>query len=32
VGNQVGRTCLALMASGADYDPDHELSLDPPML
>lgn len=25
VGNQVGRTCFALMASGADYDPDHEL-------
>jgi transposase len=24
-GNQVGRTCFALMASGADYDPDHEL-------
>lgn len=23
-GNQVGRTCFALMASGADYDPDYE--------
>jgi hypothetical protein len=23
-GNQVGRTLFALMASGADYDPDHE--------
>ena len=23
-GNQIGRTCFALMASGADYDPDHE--------
>ena len=24
VGNQVGRTCFALMDSGADYDPDHQ--------
>ena len=24
VGNQVGRTCFALMASGSDYDPDHQ--------
>jgi transposase len=24
VGNQVGRTCFALMGSGADYDPDHQ--------
>jgi hypothetical protein len=24
VGNQVGRTCLALMGSGADDDPDHQ--------
>jgi transposase len=24
VGNQIGRTCFALMASGADYDPDYE--------
>ena len=23
-GNSVGRTCFALMLSGADYDPDHE--------
>jgi transposase len=23
-GNQIGRTCLALMATGADYDPDHQ--------
>jgi transposase len=23
-GNSIGRTCFALMASGADYDPDHE--------
>jgi len=23
-GNQIGRTLFALMASGADYDPDHE--------
>jgi transposase len=23
-GNQLGRTCFALMASGADYDPDHQ--------
>lgn len=23
-GNQVGRTCFALMASGADYDPDYQ--------
>jgi hypothetical protein len=24
VGNQIGRTCFALMGSGADYDPDHQ--------
>jgi transposase len=24
VGNQIGRTCFALMDSGADYDPDHQ--------
>jgi hypothetical protein len=24
VGNQVGRTLFALMASGADYDPDFQ--------
>jgi transposase len=23
-GNSVGRTCFALMRTGADYDPDHE--------
>ena len=27
VGNQVGRTCFALMASGADYDPDRQTKL-----
>jgi len=24
-GNSIGRTCFALMATGADYDPDHQL-------
>jgi hypothetical protein len=23
-GNQIGRTLFALMATGADYDPDHQ--------